>query len=141
MLLSAVSVFALYQAFRISGFSSVSSPGVFPMLSTSVMVVSLALVIFENRKLKTEGVKGFVDELRIAGRRVLPRVILIYTGIILLYMITIEPIHFLASSFLFMLASIMVLKGGGFIKSLLITITMLASIYVIFHFFFRVVLP
>ncbi len=141
LLLSAVSVFALYQAFRISGFSSVSSPGVFPMLSTSVMVVSLALVIFENRKLKTEGVKGFVDELRIAGRRVLPRVILIYTGIILLYMITIEPIHFLASSFLFMLASIMVLKGGGFIKSLLITITMLASIYVIFHFFFRVVLP
>ncbi|MCJ7499327.1 tripartite tricarboxylate transporter TctB family protein [bacterium] len=141
LLLSALSVFALYQAFGISGFSSVSSPGVFPMLSTGVMVVSLALVIFGNRKLKVQGVTGFADELRTAARMVLPRVILIYIGIILIYMVTIEPLHFIASSFLFMFTSITVLKGGGLVRSLLVSAVMLACIYLIFHFFFRIVLP
>lgn len=111
------------------------------MLSTGVMVVSLALVIIENRKLKVQGVKGFADELRTAARMVLPRIILIYIGIILIYMVTIEPLHFIASSFLFMFTSITVLKGGGLVRSLLVSAIMLACIYLIFHFFFRIVLP
>lgn len=57
------------------------------------------------------------------------------------YMILIETIHFLPSSFAFLLASMIYLKGSTIIKSLIISILTLACIYFVFEYFFRVVLP
>jgi putative tricarboxylic transport membrane protein len=135
------SLFVLVMAWRISGFSSVSSPGAFPMAAAVVMVVSIASLIFGNRKMEQPDTERLVDELREALRDIFRPVFLIYTTIILLYMVLLQPIHFLPASFLFLVGSIIFLKGASPLKSLGISAGLLACIYAIFHFLFRVVLP
>ncbi len=137
----AFSLFVLVMAFRISGFTSISSPGAFPMGAGLVMVVSAGLILLENRKLEKPDVKDFTDELRVVANTVFPREFLIYTCIIVGYMIMIKPLHFLPSSFIFMVVSMVILRGSGFVKSLLISAGTMACIYVVFQFFFRVVMP
>ena len=137
----AFSLFVLIMAYRISGFTSISSPGAFPMGAGLVMVVSAGLILLGNRKLEKPDVKDFTDELRVVAKTVFPREFLIYTCIIVGYMIMIKPLHFLPSSFIFMVVSMVVLRGSGFIKSLLISAGTMACIYVVFQFFFRVVMP
>ena len=106
-----------------------------------VMVISMAFILLNNRKLEKPDAKGLADELRLTAKQVLPRVFLIYVGIIIVYMILIQPLHFLPSSFAFLLASMIYLRGSSIIKSLIITTITLAGIYVVFQYFFRVVLP
>ena len=137
----AFSLFVLFQAYRISGFSSIRSPGTFPMGAAAVMVVSMVFVLQDNRKQEKPDAKGLADELRQAKKRVLPGVFLVYMGINIVYLLIIQPLHFLPSSFGFLLASMIYLKGSTVIKSLVITVVMLAGIYLIFQYFFRVILP
>jgi putative tricarboxylic transport membrane protein len=140
-LLMAFSLCVLFQAYQISGFSSIRSPGTFPMIASAVMVVSLALILLNNRKQEKPDAKGLADELRQAAKRVLPGVFLVYMGINIVYLLLIQPLHFLPSSFGFLLASMIYLKGSTVIKSVVITAVMLAGIYLIFQYFFRVMLP
>lgn len=134
-------VVVLVMAYQISGFSSVSSPGSFPMVAAVIMVSSLVALIVENRKATKPDVTGFVDELRKARQEVFQPTFLIYVAIILLYMILLQPFHFLPSSFLFLLGSIVFLKGSTPVKALIISVLLLLCIYAIFHYLFRVVLP
>ena len=139
--LLAFSLFVLVCAYLISGFKSVSSPGTFPMIAAAVMVVSIVLVLLDNRKAEKPDANGLKDELRLAGKNIFSPVFLIYTVIIIVYMLIIQPLHFLPSSFAFLLVSMIYLKGSTPVKSLLISAGTLGSIYLIFHFLFRVVLP
>ena len=45
VLLMALSLFVLIQAYLISGFSSISSAGTFPMVAAAIMVVAMALTL------------------------------------------------------------------------------------------------
>ena len=140
-LMMALSLFVLIQAYLISGFSSISSAGTFPMVAATIMVVAMAMVLLNNRKLARSDTDGLKDELRRAAKQVLPKVFLVYTGIIIGYMLLIQPLHFLPSSFAFLLVSMIYLKGSTVIKSLIISTLTLACIYIVFQYFFRVVLP
>ena len=137
----AFSLFVLIQAYLISGFSSISSAGTFPMGAAAIMVVAMALILLNNRKLENPDADDLKDELQRAAKKVLPKVFLIYTGVIIAYMILIRPLHFLPSSFAFLLVSMIYLKGNTLIKSLIISTLTLACIYIVFEYFFRVVLP
>jgi putative tricarboxylic transport membrane protein len=141
VLMLAFSLFVLIMSYRISGFASISSPGAFPMAAAAVMLVSVGMVLISHRKLEKPDTKNLKEELRVVAKTVFPKNVIIYLGIIIGYMLIIEPIHFLASSFIFMVLSMFVLHGGGFAKSLIISAGTLASIFAIFQFFFRVVLP
>ena len=140
-LLLGLGLFALIQAYLISGFSSIKSAGTFPMGAAAVMVVSMVLVLLNNRKLAKPDTGGIKAELRQAAIEVLPKVFLVYSAVIIGYMILIQPLHFLPSSFAFLLLSMIYLKGGKPLKALIISAVMLAFIYVVFQYFFRVVLP
>jgi hypothetical protein len=140
-LMLALGLFVLIQAYLISGFSSISSSGTFPMGAAATMVLSMAILLLNNRKLEKPDADGLKDELRQAAKEVLSLVFLVYTGIIIGYMILIQPMHFLPSSFAFLLVSMIYLKGSTIIKSLIISILTLVCIYIVFQSFFRVVLP
>ena len=140
-LMLGISGFILIQAYLISGFSSIESPGTFPMGAAAVMVISSALVLLKNRRLTKPEAENLGEELRQAAAKVLPKVFLIYLVVIIGYMILIKPLHFIPSSFAFMLISIIYLKGGKPLKALVISTVMMAFIYIIFQYFFRVVLP
>ena len=140
-LMMAFSLFILILAYRISGFSSISSPGAFPMAAGAVMVISAGLVLLGNRKLEKPDAQHFRDEMKIAVKAIFPKEFVIYTGIIIGYMIVLQPLHFLPSSFVFMAVSMVVLRGTGWVKSLLISAGTLVCIYIIFQYFFRVIMP
>ena len=139
--LLAFSIFVLILAYRISGFSSISSPGMFPMVAASVMVISIAMVLLGNRKAEKPHTGGLKTELRLAATEIFTPQFLIYTAIIIVYMLIIQPLHFLPSSFAFLLTSMIYLKGSTPVKSLLISAATLGGIYLIFHYLFLVVLP
>jgi len=140
-LMMALGLFVLVQAFLISGFSSISSAGTFPMLASAVMVVAAASMLLNNRKLKKPDTDSFKNELRQAAKQALPKVFLVYMIIVIGYIILIKPLHFLPSSFVFLLLSMIFLKGSSALKSLLISTVTLGCIYIMFQYFFRVVLP
>jgi hypothetical protein len=111
------------------------------MAAGVVMVISAILVLIGHRKLEKPDVENFADEMKLAVKNVFPKEFIIYAGIIIAYMVLIQPLHFLPSSFAFMVVSMLVLRGSGIVKSLLISAVTLACIYVIFQYFFRVIMP
>lgn len=140
-LMMIISLFVLAQAFLISGFSSISSAGTFPMGASAVMVIAMASTLIKNRKLKKVDADDFKGELRLATKQVLPKVFLVYTLLVIGYVILIKPLHFLPSSFVFLLISMIYLKGSTAFKSVIISIITLGCIYFMFQYLFRVVLP
>lgn len=135
------SLVTLFLAYRISGLQ-LCAPGTFPLAAAAVMVVTMVLVLLENRKLrKPSGTKGLIDELRRAVNRLLPRQIVLYIVIILAYMLAIKPLHFFPSSFIFLLVSTIYLRGTTWKKAIFITSGALVAVYLIFQFVFQVTLP
>ena len=135
------SLFILVQAYFISGFSSISSAGTFPMAASAVMVVSSCLILFKNRRLEKPDTKNLRDELIQAVKQVLPPIFLIYSVIVIFYAALLQPLHFLPSSFAFLIISIIYLKGTTVPKAIIISTSILVFIYILFQYFFRVVLP
>ena len=140
-LLMAFSLFVFFQAFRISGFSSISSPGTFPMGAAAVMILSMGIVLVSNYRRPKPDAESIKEELQLAAASVLPRIFLVYIAVIIIYMVLIEPLRFLPSSFAFLLGSMLYLKGSRPLKALLIASGTMAGIYMIFQYVFRVVLP
>ena len=140
-LLLLFNLFVLVNAYLISGFSSISSAGMFPMCASAVMVIAMVSILRNNRKLKKADADGLKDELRRAAKQVLPNVFLVYVIIVIVYIVLIQPLHFLPSSFAFLLVSMIYLKGSTALKSLIISTITLGCIYFMFQYLFRVVLP
>jgi len=62
-LLLGFSLFILALAYRISGFSSISPPGMFSMLAAAVMVLSIGLALIGNRQKRKPDAAGLLQEL------------------------------------------------------------------------------
>jgi putative tricarboxylic transport membrane protein len=86
--------------------------------------------------------ESFFQKLNYVFRTVFPKQIIVFSGIIILYMILLVPLHFLVSSFLFLIVSMVYFLGLKFAKSAIpLSAIVLFVIYVIFHYIFRIVLP
>ena len=140
LLILVASIVVLVLAYRISGFA-LSAAGTFPMAAGAVMVLSMVAVLYGNRKKERANQEGFASELRQAIREVFTKEFVVYTLLLLLYALSIEPLHFLPTSFVFLCLSIIFLKGSTPGKAVLIGAGTLACIYVVFLYFFKVLLP
>lgn len=137
LVLLAFSLLLLVQAFRISGFESVSSPGVFPMIAALVMVVSLAAVLIRERRAAPPSAAGpaaFV-------KRVAPPVLLLTLALIVALMLALEPVGFPVAAGGFLFAAILLLQRGRPLRAAFVAAVALAAIYVVFRLVFQVVLP
>ena len=140
-LMLALSLFVFITAYKISGFSSISSPGTFPMASAAVMMITCIILLVNNRQAFKPEATDLKEALKRTARDIFFPKFLIYTVIITLYMLAIQQIHFLPSSLVFLLISIVYLKGATPLKAVVISVGTLGGIYVVFHYLFRVVLP
>ena len=132
---------ALWQAFRISGLASWSSPGAVPMLAALVLLgAALRIALAALRQPPAEIPEGSTVSAQF-GHVLLPRVIVAFTLLIVLYMFALEPLGFVVSSFLFLAAGMWVLGSRRVVYNLVISAICLAAIYVIFQTAFSVVLP
>jgi len=131
----------LWQAYRISGFASWSSPGAVPMLAALVLVgAALRIALTALRQPPADVPAGSTLSAQF-GHVLLPRVIIAFTLLIVLYMFALEPLGFVASSFAFLAAGMWVLGSRRIVYNLAISAICLAAIYVIFQTAFSVVLP
>lgn len=138
LLLVVFSLLAAWQAWTISGFSSPSSPGVFPMFAAATMLVSGLIIL-------TETARGRPVPERSAAAAFLAEVtpvrLLVFTAMIIAYMVSLEPAGFLVSSFVFLFAATAYLYRGPILLSLVVSSASLAAVYFVFRHVFSVVLP
>lgn len=130
------SLFLLWQAYGISGFSSMSSAGAFPMAMSAAMVATAAVVMV--RLLRRPGPSQALLRLR---SEILPPAVVVFSLLILAYCVVLETLGFLLSSFLFLLAAITFLQGGRFARALLLSVVAIVCVYIVFRLIFQVVLP
>ncbi|WP_099867593.1 tripartite tricarboxylate transporter TctB family protein [Pararhizobium haloflavum] len=135
LVLVLASLVLAHQAWSISGFSSLSSAGVFPMLATGTMVVTGLIVLLDaaRRRRAENGASFFADV-------VAPR-ILLFAAMIIGYMLLLQPLGFILASFLFLFAGMAFLWRGNLLRTLIVSIVAVAAIYVLFRYVFVVVLP
>ena len=123
--LLAFSVFILITALKTLKLENLSSSGVFPIFIAVVMIGSTLFVLWKNRV--RYAALRLVEECSGVGPFVFPRTVGIFTGILILYILLLEPLHFWPSSFLFLVGSFLFLKGAGWIRSIIIAIGMLVG--------------
>lgn len=129
-----VSILLLWQSYNISGFSALSSPGAFPMAASAVMVLASLLIVRDNvrRNRSGEG-RDRTPVMNLTG--------LIFAAMIFAYGVLLEPLGFLLSSFLFLLAGMKLLYRDNILKTLGIVVLALTIIYIVFRLVFQVILP
>jgi putative tricarboxylic transport membrane protein len=136
VLMLVLSLFILWTAYGIAGFSALSSPGAFPMAAGAVMVIASTVTLLRDvrRPVAKGGTQAFFAQ-------IMPPVVGVFIGFIAVFGILFESAGFLASAFAFLLASIWYLHKRGIIPALLLTVVSLIGIYVVFRLIFAVVLP
>jgi putative tricarboxylic transport membrane protein len=141
LLLIVLSLFLLWQAYGISGFESLTSAGAFPMVAAAVMLVT-AVIAFRDTTQYPRVADESGDSLwQQFVRRVSPAVLVQFVICIAAYMLALEKIGFILSSYLFLLVSMWVLGSRKFVLNLWVSALCLAAVYLIFQTVFSVVLP
>jgi len=136
LLIVVFSVAALWQSYNISGFSGKTTPGVFPMIASGVMVISGVVVLMSATQLPAppEGAPGFLAEILTLRHMVV-------IGLVLAYVLLMPLIGFVASSAVFLFCSFQFLWRKNPLLMLALTGVTLVIIYVVFREVFQVVLP
>jgi hypothetical protein len=132
---------ALWQAWRISGASGWSTPGALPTLAALVMLLSGVKIAVNTLRVPPPEVESGRTLARDFLHRITPASIVLFTVLIVAYMFALEPLGFVASSFLFLMLAMFALGERRIVRTLVISAISLACIYVVFQTAFSVVLP
>jgi putative tricarboxylic transport membrane protein len=132
---------ALWQSYRISGFASWSSPGALPMLASLVMVAAALQVLLGAARQASPDIPAGGSLFTEFARALLPRVIVGFAVLIVVYMFALEPLGFVVSSFLFLVAGMWLLGSRRVVYNVVVSAASLAAVYVVFQTAFSVVLP
>lgn len=138
LILLVFSLLACWQAWRISGLSSLSSAGVFPMIATFTMAISGLFIAAGTARARPDAVRGAWQRF---AAEIMPWRLVVFTLLIIGYMLALEPVGFLLSSFGFLFLGMSFLYRKGVLANLAVSAGSLAVIYFIFRHVFSVVLP
>lgn len=130
-------ILALVYSFTLPQ-ENLSSPGTFPVFISSILILSALCILWKNRKIYQSSPLG--KELALAANLAFPKMVAVFAIILILYILLIQPIHFIFSSYLFLLGSFFFLKGTTFIRSVFLAAAVLGIIYFIFQYIFKVIL-
>jgi putative tricarboxylic transport membrane protein len=140
ILLLAASLFVLWEAYGIAGFSSASSAGAFPMCAAAVM----ALAALRNL-LVTLRLAGPDPERGPLARQfrdiVAPAVVARFVALAVAYVALIAPLGFFIASALFLAAAMWLLGRRRPLLVLAVSTLALAAVYGLFKVVFAVDLP
>jgi len=136
-----ISAFMLWQSYKISGFSSLSSAGAFPMAATFAMVVSGILIWFQTQRSKAAVAETGESYPALFRRQITPGIVVTFVLAVLGYAIALEPLGFVLASFLYLMIAIWLLGSRNIGKNLLASVASMVGIYVVFKTAFSVVLP
>lgn len=140
VLIVAFSSFMLWASYNISKFESISSAGAFPMVCALAMLVTGAMSLRQTGKAKLQLEAGETVGQQFV-RKLAPAQLLWFAVLITAYMLLLERIGFLVSSYLFLALSMQLLGSKRVGLNLLVSLAFLVSIYIVFQTAFSVVLP
>ncbi|NVK41356.1 MAG: tripartite tricarboxylate transporter TctB family protein [Oceanospirillaceae bacterium] len=136
LILLLVSCVLFWQAYQIDEFSSLKSPGAFPMAAAAVMFVTSSITFYNT------AVKHFrVDGLAKKRISIMPLPVVIILATLLAFAVVVESVGFLITAYVFLFITIKFLYQSGFLKTAALSLAVLAVIYVVFRLVFQVVLP
>ncbi|GGX99500.1 hypothetical protein GCM10007160_29010 [Litchfieldella qijiaojingensis] len=130
-----------YQAYQITGFSSINSAGAFPIGLSLIMIASSIAVLVNHRRKEKPNTRGPLDELTSFLRQHFPINVLVFCALAVAYLAAIQPFSFFVSTFAFLALTFIYLRQGKIVSSLIISAVAIAVIYVLFTLVFRVYLP
>ena len=117
---------------------SFSSTGAFPLFIGAVMFLSILSILWKQRKVFSSW--QWKEEILAIKPFVFPKQVVAYIVVLVLYILLLYPLHFWVSSYLFLVGSFLLLKGANILKGLMIGAIMLACIWLLFQYIFRIVL-
>jgi hypothetical protein len=119
--------------------SSYSAPSVFPKAASVVIMACGAVSLFKAlRREKALPGPGW----NVLFRFLLPKDVLFVLGMLVVYCLALPRLHFIASSYLFMVAGMVWLhRGGKIFQSLAVSAATLAVLVAVFRYVFLVILP
>jgi len=135
-LITGFSAIALWQAWEISGFTGLSTPGIFPMLAAGTMLVSGCFIVGDA--LSRRAVTRRAED---PGARILTGRLVIMFALVAAYVFAMPYAGFMVSSAVFLFVAFAFLWRKNLLISLVLTAGTLAVIYVVFRVLFQVVLP
>lgn len=138
--LAVFSAAAFWQAHGISGFSGLTTAGTFPMLASATMLASSLVILAHTVRQPAITASSTVTETPPVAT-ILPRPVIIVTGLVLGYVLLIPLFGFMLSSGAFLFAAFWYLWRRGMLVSLALTSGSLVAIYAVFRIVFQVVLP
>lgn len=141
LLLLLFALTALWQAWRISGASGWSTPGALPTLAALVMLLAGIRIAVNTARVPPPEATPGRSLARDFLHQVTPASIVLFTVLIVAYMFALEPLGFVASSFLFLVLAMFALGERRILRTLVVSAISLACIYVVFQTAFSVVLP
>ncbi|MBY6046384.1 tripartite tricarboxylate transporter TctB family protein [Vannielia litorea] len=124
----------LWSAYGISGFEALSAPGTVPMATTAVMVVTALIVVIKTARLPRISSETF-------SRDILPVVVLVFAAFLVAFGVALEPLGFLPTAALFLIAAIKILARRSWLWTLAVSLCSLALIWLIFRIVFTVLMP
>lgn len=134
VLLLGASLFLLWSAYGISGFTALSGAGAVPMATTAIMVITSAIVLIKTLRLP-----------RALGQRIardiLPPVVIVLVLMLVGYGILLKPLGFLPTSALFLVAAIKILGQRSWAFTIAVSFFSLVLIWVVFRIVFTVLMP
>lgn len=134
------SLTALYHAYGISGFRSISSPGAMPMFAAAIMLCA-SLVILIKSIINERFIGSSGASLTPFFSSALPVRLILLVGLIALYLFFLPRLGFMVSSAVFLWVSFAFLWQCGLVRATFVTALSLTIIYLIFRTLFKVVLP
>ncbi|SBS36293.1 Tripartite tricarboxylate transporter TctB family protein [Marinomonas spartinae] len=134
LLLVVFSLFVFWQAYKIAGFSSMSSAGAFPMAASFAMLLSSCFIFVKTlRTPKAQGMRFFYH--------CLPPVVAFIMAIILIYAVLLNSVGFTLTSFAFLFICIQTLHRRSPFYTFALSLITLIVVYIVFRLIFQVVLP
>ena len=135
--LLALSVFVSVVAWLMPR-ETLSSSGAFPLFIGSVMVLSVLRILWKERKVFASW--KWREELGLIQPFVLPKEVSSYIVVLVVYIVVTSSLGFWVSSYLFLVGSLLLLKGARPVKALIIGVVTLAVIWLLFQYIFRIIL-
>jgi putative tricarboxylic transport membrane protein len=135
--LVALSLFILIVAWQMPH-DTYSSPGSFPLFIGAVMLLSILRILWKHRKVFASW--RFTEEIPQVRPFAFPREVVAYAVVLVLYILLLYPLHFWVASYLFLVGSFLLLKGAKIVRGSIIGAIMLAVIWLLFEYAFRIVL-
>lgn len=136
-----LSIGALIVSIRIAGFSSLSSPGAFPMFISLVMCVACLMILKENARYTSLPFYHRLEEIGIAVKKLFSPATIMFILLMAAYGFLLEVAGFLLSTLLFLWIATILLKGASPLHATWISLLNVAVVYIVFRHIFLVLLP